>query len=83
MDFSDQIMRTNAVTGAFSIVIMLVCIGLSWWALQSFRIDVFLKNPKGPQAKLLQILLSLALGYETARFILDYFHWSALLKGFL
>lgn len=83
VNLTDEIMRTNAISGVYAIVIMLICIGFSWWALQSLRFDVFLRNHKGPQAKLLQILLSLVLGYETARFILDYFHWSTLLKGLI
>jgi uncharacterized integral membrane protein (TIGR02327 family) len=55
-------------------------IAVSWWALQSFRFDMLLKNPKGAQAKALQILLSIALGYQIAQFLIDYSHWSALLK---
>jgi uncharacterized integral membrane protein (TIGR02327 family) len=63
------------------IILALLCIALAWWALQQFRFELFLKNPKGPQSKVLQVFLSIALGYEVARFMIDYFNWSALLKG--
>ncbi|MFC0216380.1 DUF1146 family protein [Paenibacillus chartarius] len=58
--------------GLISITIYLLFIGLSWWCLQEFRFDVLLRRPKSPQAKLLQIFLSIALGYQLARFFLDY-----------
>lgn len=68
-------------TGLLSIATVLLCIGLSWWALQQFRFDLFLKQPRSAPAKLLQVLLSIALGYELARFVLDYFNWSRMLPG--
>jgi uncharacterized integral membrane protein (TIGR02327 family) len=55
-----------------NIGLYLVCIALSWWALQEFRFDVLLKRPKSPQAKLLQILLAIALGHLTASFFMQY-----------
>lgn len=54
------------------ILIMLVSTGISWWALQAFRFDMFLARPKGAQAKTLQVLLSLALGYLVSKFLTEY-----------
>ncbi len=68
------------VNGLVHIVVSIICIGISWWALQVFKFDLFVKSPKGPQAKALQIILSIVLGYECASFIMDYAEWSALLK---
>jgi uncharacterized integral membrane protein (TIGR02327 family) len=65
------------------IFLVLVCITLSWWALQQFRFDLLLKNPRSAPSKILQIFLSIALGYEVAKFIIDYFNWSSLLKVIL
>lgn len=62
--------------GFLSIILTIVFIGLSWWALQSFRFEKILKNPNGAQAKLLQIFLSIVIGYELSRFFLDYLGWS-------
>mgnify|MGYP001385165018 CR=1 FL=1 len=68
------------IAGIFSIFVVLVCIALSWWALQSLRIDVFLRHPSGAQAKALQILLAIALGYQVAKFFFDYLNWSLLIR---
>ena len=34
------------------IVLNVFFLGLTWWALQSFRFDLFVKDPKGTKAKL-------------------------------
>jgi uncharacterized integral membrane protein (TIGR02327 family) len=62
--------------GLISIAIYLIFIALSWWALQEFRFDVLLRRPKSTQSKLLQIFLSIALGYQLGRFFLDYLQFS-------
>lgn len=64
-----------------SIVLMLICIGLSWWGLQQVRWDLFLKNPKSAPGILLLIFLSISLGYTVASFVSAYFGWSVLLKS--
>ncbi|WP_139491103.1 DUF1146 family protein [Brevibacillus dissolubilis] len=75
-----------AVTGSFGlnalfmILISVLCIGLSWWALQAFRFDLFVKKPDGPQAKALQILLSIFIGHGVAQFLLDYYGSSRMLE---
>ncbi len=61
------------------IVVNLLCLGLAWWALQSFRFDLFVKNPKSKQAAALKVICALALGYLIARFFLDYFQAVQLL----
>lgn len=68
------------LTGLINIFISLVFIALSWWALQVFRFDLFFQDYKSPQAKLLQIFVSLALGHSVARFFMDYLGWSTMLK---
>lgn len=78
---SQSLSQSLAISSLGYIVLVLLAIGLSWWALQQFRFDLFLKNPKGPQAKVLQIFLSIVIGYEVAKFLIDYFNWSALLKA--
>lgn len=64
------------VYGFLSIILSIIFIGLSWWALQSIRFEKILKRPIGAQAKLLQIMLSIVIGYELSRFFLDYLGWS-------
>jgi uncharacterized integral membrane protein (TIGR02327 family) len=69
------------VTGMSYIVTVLVCIALAWMGLQQLRLEVFLKNPKSPYAKLLLIFASIVLGYEVASFLIAYFEWSGMIKG--
>ncbi|MGG1552519.1 DUF1146 family protein [Paenibacillus ferrarius] len=54
------------------IVVYIACIGLAWWALQAFRFDVLLKQPKGAKAIMLQILLAIGLGHLVASFFIQY-----------
>lgn len=63
-----------------NIIITLVCIGFSWWIIQSVRLDLFVKNPNSFQYKALQIILSIIIGYELGRFFIDYAHWSSMLR---
>ncbi|WCK54329.1 DUF1146 family protein [Aneurinibacillus sp. Ricciae_BoGa-3] len=69
-----------AMSGAVNIIMSLVFIGLSFWALQAFRFDLFLKNPKGGKAKLLQILLSIMIGGAVASFFSEYYGWTKMLQ---
>lgn len=74
MDIVDPLLDTGFGTylPLLKMLIYLILIGLSWWALQEFRFDVFLRRPKSAAAKLLQVLLSIALGYIVGRFFIDY-----------
>lgn len=81
MDYMEQMNSSLGMNGLLNIFIALFCIGFSWWALQELQLERILKRPRGMQAKLLQILLSIALGYQVAKFIIDYFHWSTWLPG--
>ncbi|HET7615862.1 MAG TPA: DUF1146 family protein [Bacillales bacterium] len=54
------------------LVIHLVFLAVTWWALQSFRFDVFMKNPDSPRAKVLLILLTIAIGSLAGNFFYNY-----------
>jgi uncharacterized integral membrane protein (TIGR02327 family) len=66
--------------GLINILLSLVFITISWWALQTCRFDLFVKDYKGGRAKALQILIAIALGHSVARFFMDYLGWSLMLK---
>jgi uncharacterized integral membrane protein (TIGR02327 family) len=66
--------------GIFNIIITVICIWIAWWALQGFRLDIFMRRPGGPQAKVLLIMISIIMGYLVSSFIIDYLQWSLLLK---
>ncbi|HJV45989.1 MAG TPA: DUF1146 family protein [Bacillota bacterium] len=69
--------------GLINILLSLVFITLSWWALQAFRFDLFVKDHKGAKSKVLQILAAVALGHSVAKFFMDYLGWSLMLKQLL
>ena len=71
------------LTGLFGILLSLLGITLAWWALQSFRFDLLVKEPQSPPAKMLMILLAVLLGHSFARFIMDYLSWAQLLSQLL
>jgi len=73
----------TALTGLLTIILSVVCIGLSWWALQSFRFDLFVKRPDSAQAKLLQIFLSIVIGHGVSVFFMEYLASSLLLKDLI
>lgn len=67
------------LTAAINIILTLIFIAVSWWALQCVRVDLFLANPSGAKAKALLIILAVVLGHGVARFIGDYTGWSQML----
>ncbi|MBB3130857.1 putative integral membrane protein (TIGR02327 family) [Paenibacillus rhizosphaerae] len=79
-DVSQNISSTIGVSGLMSIVVSLFCIGLSWWALQNLKLDLFIRHPKGAQGKLLQLLLAVVLGHFVAKFLIDYIGWSNMIR---
>jgi uncharacterized integral membrane protein (TIGR02327 family) len=81
VDYAEQMNTSMGMNGLLNIFITLICIVCSWWAIQGLHLDKILKRPRGAQGKLLQVLLSIALGYQVARFVVDYFHWSTWFSG--
>lgn len=79
-DVTSLVLNEAAQAGLMSIFVHLLSILLCWWALQSFRFDAFLKQPKSAQANMLRIILSVVLGYQFASFVLSYANWSSTLK---
>ena len=59
-----------------SILTHLVFIGVAWWAIQAIQLDKLLKKNHVMQARILYILLAIALGSIVSNFFLDYLMWS-------
>ncbi|MFD2672052.1 DUF1146 family protein [Marinicrinis sediminis] len=78
---AETLAREAAQVGLLYILVHLVSIVCAWWALLSVRFDVFLRNPKGAQAKMLQVMLAVIIGYQFAQFVLGYADWSSSIKG--
>ncbi len=62
------------------IFVNLLFLAITWWALQSFKFDLFVKEPNGPKAKALQIIVTIAIAQLVSSFFLDYLNWSTMLR---
>ena len=76
----ESVSTSVGVGGLTGIMVSLVCIAISWWALQNLKLDLIIRNPKGPQGKLLQLLLAVVLGRFVAAFVLDYWGYTQMLR---
>lgn len=63
-----------------SIIVHLLFFMITWWTLQGIRIDLLIKSRKTGHAKVLLILLTIAIGSSVSNFFLDYLFWSQQLK---
>ena len=59
-----------------SIMSHLVFIAVAWWALQAIRIEQILRPNRVVQARVLYIVLSIAIGSSVSNFFLNYLLWS-------
>ncbi|TFE29091.1 DUF1146 domain-containing protein [Cohnella luojiensis] len=66
--------------GLFSIFVTLGCVVVSWIVIQEINFDRFVRQPRSPQAKVLQLLMAIGLGHLVSRFVLDYWTWVGTLK---
>jgi uncharacterized integral membrane protein (TIGR02327 family) len=63
-----------------NIMAVLFFIILAWWSLQVVRFDKLVTRPNSPQAKTLQMILAVIIGYFLATFFTDYLSWFTLLR---
>ncbi|WP_078593532.1 DUF1146 family protein [Evansella clarkii] len=66
-----------------SIIVNLMVLVVVWWAIQSFKFDLFFKNPEGPKTKAFMILITIALTHLVSSFLLNYLNWSMMLRHLL
>lgn len=59
-----------------SIVIHLFFIVITWWALLAINIDPLIKKGKIVQARLLMMLITIAIASAVSNFFLDYLNFS-------
>lgn len=77
----EQFAANAGWTALFSLIILLVSVLIAWYAMQVVRWDVFLKDAKSRPAAVLRLLIAVALGYQLAQFVNEYFMASQLIKG--
>lgn len=63
-----------------SMIVSLLSVVLSWWALQNLKLDLVIRYPKSPQGRLLHLLLAIVLGRFVAGFFPDYLSWSGMIR---
>lgn len=68
------------VTALINIILTLICIVFSWWILTNIRLDAWMRETEGIQAKALPVFLSIVLGHGLATFLIDYMSWSKMLS---
>lgn len=73
-------MDSIGYTSLFNMTVVILSIALSWWALQSLRMDILIKQPGSGKAKLLHLILAIFIGHGVGRFMIEYANWSSLLK---
>jgi len=78
--WSEAVSNSVGTSGVVSMIVSLLCVVLSWWALQNLKLDLFIRYPKSPQGRLLHLLLAIVLGHFVAGFILDYLNWSGQIR---
>lgn len=77
---STTVSSTIGTSGLISMIVSLLCVVISWWALQNLKLDLVIRYPKSPQGRLLHLLLAIVLGHFVAGFILDYLNWSSQIR---
>jgi uncharacterized membrane protein YwzB len=73
----------TGMTGLFSIVIVILSIIFVWFVLQEVKWDAFFRFPRSPKARLFQVIAAVIIGHLLAKFILEYWGYTVLLKSFV
>ncbi|RSL31817.1 DUF1146 domain-containing protein [Salibacterium salarium] len=76
-------MNPEGQEAVLHITVNLVFLVIVWWSLQTFRFDVFMRNPEGPKAKLLMVLVTIALSHLVSSFFIEYLNGSLMLRYLL
>jgi len=66
-------------SGALAVLLLLFALVIAWYALGQVKWGIFLKDGGSPQAKVLRLLLAIALAWTLVQFISAYmFAWRML-----
>lgn len=69
------------VQAVLYLIVHLLFLILTWWAIQSFKFDLFVKNPQSARAKVLMIFITIAISSSVADFFLNYLNSSLRLPN--
>ncbi|WP_257348121.1 DUF1146 family protein [Pseudalkalibacillus decolorationis] len=66
-----------------NIIVNIVFVAITWWAIQGVQFEKMIKKGRVQQARLLMILLTIAISSLVSTFFLNYLSWSLQLKHLL
>ncbi|WP_409296054.1 DUF1146 family protein [Peribacillus sp. SCS-26] len=76
-------MFSSGQQALLGITIHLFCFAVVWWALQALNFEKMLRAGRVLQARVLYILLTIAIGSAAADFLLNYLFWSNQLPSII
>ncbi|WP_139996923.1 MULTISPECIES: DUF1146 domain-containing protein [Paenibacillus] len=79
----NNIQTYTGMTGLFSIIIVILSIILVWFVLREVKWETFFRFPRSPKARMFQVIVAVIMGHLLAKFILEYWGYTVLLKSFV
>ncbi|MCL6576555.1 MULTISPECIES: DUF1146 family protein [Kyrpidia] len=74
-----DLLPSPGASGALAVLLLLFALVIAWYALGQVKWGIFLKDGGSPQAKVLRLLLAIALAWTLVQFISAYmFAWRML-----
>lgn len=72
-----QSLGIEAVIGMFSHVLFII---LTWRAMQGLRLEAIIRKGSVVEARIIYLLIAIAVGTSVSRFFLDFLKWSQQLN---
>lgn len=69
-------MANFGLQAAVDLIIHIVTLIITWWAMQNIKWEAFTRHPKSSRTKILMIFIAIAISYLVAKFFIDYVTWS-------
>lgn len=82
-DLYKDVQTYTGMTGLFSIIIVILSIIFVWFVIQEVKWDTFFRFPRSPKARMFQVVVAIIMGHLLAKFILEYWGYTVLLKSFV
>ena len=79
----DRMFTMTGMTGLFSITVEILSILLVWMLLREVKWEAFMRHHLSPKSRMLQLVAAVGLGHLFAQFVLQYWDYTLMLKGFV
>jgi uncharacterized integral membrane protein (TIGR02327 family) len=83
MDSYSGLQSNSGMIGLFSIVVVILCIIFVWVVLQEVKWEALFRYPKSPKARMFQVIAAIIIGHLLAKFMLEYWGYTLLLRVFV